>query len=198
MNDRIWPRLGAACGTLYVALVFAPSLVGGDTAGRIELVGILFFIPFLAYLWSVLREVEGDSGWLSATVFGSGLVDLTIKLGSAAPSVAADQLQEGTTLDTALHDMNSASFILSMLPLSVLTAAFAIVTLRTRVMPRWLGWMGAITSGALLVNGMALEAEFGPAFLLFLLWTTATSVVLIRRAGAGSRQAVDAQPVHAH
>ena len=148
MNDRIWPRLGAACGTLYVALVFAPSLVGGDTAGRIELVGILFFIPFLAYLWSVLREVEGDSGWLSATVFGSGLVDLTIKLGSAAPSVAADQLQEGTTLDTALHDMNSASFILSMLPLSVLTAAFAVVTLKTQVLPRWLGWTAAITAGA--------------------------------------------------
>jgi hypothetical protein len=198
MSKRIWPQLGAVSGILYVALLFGPSLVGGEVAGRIELVGILFLIPFLAYLWSVLRQAEGEGGWLSATIFGAGLVDLTIKLGSAAASVAAEQLEEGTPLDTALHDMNSASFILSMLPLSVLTAAFAIVTLRTRVLPRWLGWMGAITSGALLVNGMALEAEFGPAFLLFLLWTTATSVVLIRRAGAGSRQAVDAQPVHAH
>lgn len=193
MSKRIWPQLGAVSGILYVALLFGPSRVGGDVAVRVELVGILFLIPFLAYLWSVLREAEGEAGWLSATVFGAGLVDLTIKLGSAAPSIAAEQLEEGTPLDVALDDMNAASFILSMLPLSVLTAAFAIVTLRTRVLPRWLGWMGAITSVTLLVNGMALEAEFGPAFLLFLLWTAVTSVVLIRRAGARSRRAVEAQ-----
>jgi hypothetical protein len=36
---------------------------------------------------------------------------------------------------------------------------------------------------ALLVNGMFLDAEFGPAFLLFLLWTAIASVVLILRAG---------------
>lgn len=197
MSKRIWPQLGAASGILYVALLFAPSLVGDDVAMRIELVGILFLIPFLAYLWSVLRQAEGEAGWLSATVLGAGLAALTIKLGSAAPSIAAEQLEEGTPLDVALDDMNAASFILSMLPLSVLTAAFAIVTLETGVLPRWLGWMGAITSGALLVNSMALEAEFGPAFLLFLLWTAVTSVVLIRRAGARSRQAVEAQAARA-
>jgi hypothetical protein len=198
MSKRIWPQLGAASGILYVALLFGPSLVGGDIAGYIELIGILFLVPFLAYLWSILREAEGEGGWLSATIFGAGLVDLTIKLGSAAPSVAAEQLQERTPLDAALHDMNSASFIISMLPLSVLTAAFAIVTLKTRVLPRWLGWLGAITAPALLVNGMALDAEYGPAFLLFLLWTVATSVVLIRRAGARSRQAAHPQPAPAH
>jgi hypothetical protein len=94
--------------------------------------------------------------------------------------------------------MNSASFIISMLPLSVLTAAFAIVTLKTRVLPRWLGWFGGITGAALLVNGMALEAEFGPAFLLFLVWIVTTSVVLIRGAGARARQAAHPQPASAH
>src|ERR687897_1505299 len=194
MSKRIWPQLGAVSGILYFALLFGPSLVGGEVAGRIELVGILFLIPFLAYLWSILRQAEGEGGWLSATIFGAGLVDLTIKLGSAAASVAAEQLEEGTPLDTALHDMNSASFILSMLPLSVLTAAFAIVTLRTRVLPRWLGWTAAITAGALLANGMALEAEFGPAFLLFLLWTVATSVVLLRRMRSGVNRMREPQP----
>lgn len=194
MNARIWPQLGAASGIVYVALVFAASLIGGEIAGRIELLGILFFIPFLAYLSSLLHKAEGDSGWLAATVFGSGLVDLTIKLGSAAPNVAADQLQEGTPLDNALHDVNSASFILSMLPLSVLTAAFAIVTLKTHVLPRWLGWMAALTAPALLANGMALEAEFGPAFLLFLLWAIATSVVLVRRTKSDVPRVHEAKP----
>jgi hypothetical protein len=187
MSTRIWPQLGAASGIFYVALLFGPSLFGGEVAGRIELVGILFLVPFLAYLWSVLRQAEGEGGWLSATVFGAGLVDLAIKLGSAAPSVAAEQVKEGSPLDMVLHDINDASFILSMLPLSVLAAAFAIVTLKTGVLPRWLGWMGAITALALLANGMALEAEFGPGFLVFLLWTVATSAVLVRRARAGVR-----------
>jgi hypothetical protein len=194
MNECLWPRLGAACGILYVALVFGPSLVGGDSAARLELVGILLFIPFLAYLWSLLRQVEGESGWLAGTVFGAGLVDLTIKLGSAAPSIAADELREGTPLDSALHDMNSASFMLSMLPLSVLTAAFAALTIKTQVLPRWLGWTAAITAAALLANGMALEAEFGPAFLLFLLWTVATSIVLLRQTRSGVNRMREPQP----
>jgi hypothetical protein len=194
MSKRIWPRLGAACGILYVGLLFGPSLIGGDVAGRIELVGILFLVPFLAYLWSILRQAEGEGGWLSATVFGAGLVDLAIKLGSAAPSVAAEQVRAGSPLDNALHDISDASFIVSMLPLSVLTAAFAIVTLKTQVLPRWLGWMGALTAAALLVNGMSLNAEIGPGFLLFLLWTTATSVVLVRRTEGGLRDATEVRP----
>jgi hypothetical protein len=198
MQTTIWPKLGAVCGVLYVALLFGPSLVGGDVALRIELAGILFLIPFLAYLWSVLRRAEGEGGWLATTMLGAGLVDLSIKLGSAAPGLAAKEMAEETPLHTALHDMNSASFILSLLPLSVLTAAFAIVTLKTGVLPRWLGWMGAITAGALLVNGMALGAEFGPGFLLFLIWTVTTSVVLVRQAGVTAPSVVAAQPAPAH
>ncbi|MGH3061598.1 MAG: hypothetical protein ACRDNA_09340 [Gaiellaceae bacterium] len=45
---------------------------------------------------------------------------------------------------------------------------------------------------------MALEAEFGPGFLVFLVWTIATSAVLVRRTGAGSRPVVDTRPVPAH
>jgi hypothetical protein len=198
MQITIWPKLGAACGVLYVALLFGPSIVGGDVALRLELAGILFLIPFLAYLWSVLRRAEGEGGWLATTMLGAGLVDLSIKLGSAAPAFAAKDMTEDTPLHTALHDMNSASFIVSLLPLSVLTAAFAIVTLKTGVLPRWLGWLGAITAGALLANGMALGAEFGPGFLLFLIWTATTSVVLVRQAGATAPSLVAAQPAPAH
>jgi hypothetical protein len=86
-------------------------------------------------------------------------------------------------LHEALDKMNSVAYIATMLPLSVLMAAAAILILRTRALPRWLGWMAALIAPALLVNGMFLDAEFGPAFLLFLLWTAIASVVLILRAG---------------
>ena len=201
MQGTIWPRLGAISGVLFVVLLFGPSSTGSDAriVVVLELIGMLFLIPFLGYLYSVLRRAEGEGGWLSATAFGAGLVDLTIKLGSIAPSFAA---QEGIApqLHDALHKMNSVAFIVAMLPIGVLMAAVAIVVLKTRVLPLWLGLLAAITAPACWVNGMFLDAEFGPAFLLFLLWVVLASIVLTLRAGkvsvkATSPEAARPQPV---
>jgi hypothetical protein len=82
--------------------------------------------------------------------------------------------------------MNEASFIAQMLPDGVMLAAIAIVTLKTRALPRWLGWLAAVAAPLLVVNGMFLDADFGPAFLLFLLWTLLASVVLTVRAGSAA------------
>jgi hypothetical protein len=183
MYDRILPRLGAASGALFVLLLFGPSSSGSDSTIVLvlELLGLLLFIPFLGYLWSVLREAEGPGGWLATTAFGAGLVDVTLKLGSLPPGKVADDFGETTPIHKALEDMNSVAFIATMLPLGVLMAAVAVVALKTGVLPRWLGLLAAVTAPLLLVNGMFLDAEFGPAFLLFLLWTLLASVVLTVR-----------------
>jgi hypothetical protein len=185
VSERLWQRLGAACGILYVVLLFVPSSIGSDAQIVIvvELIAMLLFIPFLAYLFSILRRAEGEGSWLSATVFGAGLIGITLKLGSLAPGFVAQQAGLNPQLHEALDKMNSVAYIATMLPLSVLMAAAAIVILRTRALPLWLGWMAALIAPTLLVNGMFLDAEFGPAFLLFLLWTAIASVVLILRAG---------------
>ena len=193
MYERIMPRLGAASGALFVVLLFGPSSSGSDAAiiTVLELIGLLVFIPFLGYLCSVLRAAEGPGGWLATTAFGAGLVDVTIKLGSLAPGKAADNYGDATAIHKALEDMNSVSFIATMLPLSVLMAAVAIVTLKTGALSRWLGWLAAVAAPLLLVNGMFLDAEFGPAFLLFLLWTLLASVVLtVRPSGVRARAAL--------
>ena len=87
MQEKILPRLGAISGVLFVVLLMGPSSVGSDAriVVVLELAAMLFFIPFLGYLYGILRGAEGEGGWLSATAFGAGLVDLTIKLGSIAP-----------------------------------------------------------------------------------------------------------------
>jgi hypothetical protein len=196
MYERILPRLGASTGALFVVLLFGPSSSGSDATIVLvmELVGLLLFIPFLGYLWSVLREAEGPRGWLAITALGAGLVDVTIKLGSLAPAKAAEGATETTALHQALHDMNNVAYIVTMLPLSVLMAAVALITLGSGGLPRPLGWLAAITAPLLLVNGMFLDAAFGPAFLLFLLWTLIASIVLtvrpsvspaLRHAGSG-------------
>jgi hypothetical protein len=190
MQERMWPRLGAISGVLYVVLLMGPSSSGSDAkiVVVLGLIAMLLFIPFLGYLYSVLRQAEGESGWLSTTAFGAALVDLTIKLGSIAPSFAA---QEGLApqLHDTLHKMNSVAFMVTMLPIGVMLAAVAVVILKTRVLPLWLGALAAIISPACLVNGMFLDAEFGPAFLLFLLWVTIASVVMTLRAGRADARA---------
>jgi hypothetical protein len=190
MYERILPRLGAATGALFVVLLFGPSSSGSDATIVLvlELIGLLLFIPFLGYLCSVLREAEGPRGWLATTALGAGLVDVTIKLGSLAPGKAADGFAETTATHQALEEMNNVAFIATMLPLSVLMAAVAVITLHSGGLPRALGWLAAVTAPLLLVNGMFLDAEFGPAFLLFLLWTLLASVVLtVRPTAVGSR-----------
>ena len=180
---------------LFVVLLFGPSSTGSEAqiVVVLELIAMLFFIPFLGYLYSILRRAEGEGGWLAATAFGAGLVDLTIKLGSIAPSFAA---REGLApqLHDVLHKMNSVAFIVTMLPIGVMMAAVAIVILKTRVLPLWLGTLAAITAPACWVNGMFLDAEFGPAFLLFLLWVICASIVLTLRAGRAGAKATVLEP----
>jgi hypothetical protein len=184
MTTRIGSRLGAASGIAYVVALMGAGSTGSDSTAAlaVELVPMLLFFPFLAYLWSVLREAEGPGGWLSATALSTGVAAITIKIASAGPAVAARQDGLSPTLHNALQEVNDVSFIVTMLPLGVCMAAVAAVVLRTDVVPAWLGWMAGIAAPALIANGLALSSHEGPAFLLFLLWTLLTGIVLLRRA----------------
>jgi hypothetical protein len=195
MSDRLWQRLGAASGIVYVVLLIGGGSFEGNTIGIAFLVVILaflFFLFFLGNLWSVLRRAEGGSGWLSATAFGAGLMSVTIKVASAAPVLAA-RYRAGDGLDPqlarTLEDINDASFYLSFFPLAVLLGAFAIVAIRSGALPKWLGWIAAALGLAFIAGGMSGSADLhsewaGLPMILFTLWVIAVSVVLIWRAGA--------------
>ena len=185
MDKKIWPRLGAVCGILYVVLIMVGNSLyesGNETMGLpVELIGMLLFIPFLGYLYSLLRRAEGEDGWLSATAFGAGLVEFTVKLVSVIPAFVASQGGLSPQLDRTLESMGNFAYIITMLPIGMMMAAVAMVALKTHVLPLWLGLLAAITAPACLVNGMFFDADFGPAFLLFLLWVVLASVVLMLR-----------------
>ena len=195
MSDRLWQRLGAACGIVYVVLLIGGGSIGGSDIRIVffvEILGFLFFLFFLGNLWSALRRAEGGSGWLSATAFGAGLMSVTIKVASAAPVLAA-RYRAGDGLDPqlarTLEDINDASFYLSFFPLAVLLGAFAIVAIRSGALPKWLGWIAAALGLAFIAGGMSGSADLhsewaGLPMILFTFWVIAVSVVLIRRAGA--------------
>jgi len=178
MGNSILRRLGAGSGAGFVVLIFAGGSGDSTVVITMELLGLVLLVPFLSYLWSVLRDAEGPGGWLATCALSAGLVDVTIKLASVAPGKVAQGFGDNSSLHQALQDMNNVAFIVTMLPLGIMMAAVAAVTLKYGGLPRPLGWFAAVTAPLLLVNGTFLDADFGPAFLLFMLWTFLTSVVL--------------------
>lgn len=109
-----------------------------------------------------------------------GVAGITIKLASVAPEIA-NHLARGA-VHNALQDVANTATVVSMYPLALLLAAVAVIVLRTRALPRWLGYGSAVTATALAVNAGFLYATVVPAFLLFALWTLAASVVLFVKA----------------
>src|SRR6266576_5841084 len=179
-------RLGAACGIVFPIAMFLAVGNGNQFAPWRAVAAtwaLVLALPFLAYFWSLLRAAEGEGGWLSTTALVAGVSGILLKLASHAPELAIhrDGIQKGSQLYKALDNSAGAATLRSLYPLAVCCAAVAVIALRQRVLPRWLGMFTAVTAVALAVNAGFVYASFVPAFLLFLLWTLVTSIVLLRR-----------------
>jgi len=181
VNHQLNARVGASCGVLFAVLLFA-----GSSVQWLAVAGLVLFIPFLAYLYSILRAAEGQGGWLAPTAFAAGLCGITLKLVSDVPERALRHLEAGSPLEKTVKDIADGAFIIALTPLAVFTAAVAVIALQTGALPRWLGVSAAVTSVTLGINGAFFDANFGPAFLLLLAWTFTTSIVLARATPAPS------------
>jgi hypothetical protein len=187
MESRpVLPRLGAACGIVFPIAMF---LAVGDGSQFVPWRAVaatwalVLALPFLAYLCGLLRAAEGRGGWISTTALVAGVSGIVLKLSSHAPELAIhrERIPKGSPLYRALDDMAGAATLTCLYALAVCCAAVAVVALRERVLPRWLGVFAAATALALAVNAGFVYAGFVPALLLFLLWTLVTGIVLLRR-----------------
>ena len=186
MTTPMQQRLGAACGIVFPIAMF---LAVGDgshfTPWRAVAAtsALVLALPFLTYLCSLLRVAEGEGGWLATLALVAGVSGILLKLASHAPELAIhrDGIDKGTQLYKALDNTAGAATLMSLYPLAICCAAVAVIALRERVLPRWLGIFAAVTAVALAVNAGFIFASFVPAFLLFLLWTLITSIALLRR-----------------
>jgi len=181
MTSQMMPRTGAGCGALFAVALIATSNGSADASYIAGGAALALFLPFLAYLCALLRQAEGEHGWLATAALAAGVAGMTIKLASGAPEIAANHLASGA-VHNALQDIANTATVISMYPLALLAAAVAIIALRTRILPRWLGYGSAVTAAALAVNAAFLYATIVPAFLLFTLWTLAASVTLFIKA----------------
>jgi hypothetical protein len=191
MNRPLLPRLAAACGIVFPIAMFLAVGNGNNFAPWRAVAStwaLVLFLPFLAYLCSLLRTAAPDDGWLSTLALIAGTSGILLKLVSHAPELAIhqDHLAKGTQLYKALDHTAGAATVLCLYPLAIYAAVVAVIVLRERVLPRWIGVFAALTAAALVLNGGFVFASFVPALLLFLLWTLLTGAVLLRRTWAAS------------
>jgi hypothetical protein len=181
VSNRLYATLGPACGVVCSAGLF---VLPQHELKPAHLAAFALLLPFVAYLYSLLRKAEGDTGWLSQTAFAAATAGITLKLASIAPEIAITRahLADGTPLHDGLQGIADAATVLSLYPLGIMAAAVCAVGLRTHVLPRWLSAVAGITAVALIINGSFLDVNNVPALLLFLLWILLTGSSLLRRA----------------
>lgn len=86
--------------------------------------------------------VEGGTARLSTLAFGAGMVGYGLEVVGQAPQVTLTlPAQSGRSPESAavLTDLGYAMIAIANLPLAVMFAAVAVVSLRTGAFPAWLG-----------------------------------------------------------
>jgi hypothetical protein len=152
----------------------------------LEFLGFGAFVFFLAYLYGVLRDAEGEGAWLATAALGGGLLTAAVKLASYGSMWALITRRDVLSAEAArtLTDLGVGAFFASWFTHGIFLLAASAVALRTGVLPRILGWSGLVLGVGCIAAIVAPTA--GPAvapYLLSSLWLLAVSVVLLRRAG---------------
>lgn len=151
------------------------------------LVGLAFLcaIPFVVRLHTALRSAEGGNGLFSTIALDAGLVMIAVGFAAQLPVATAFYYADKgiePQLVGVLLALNGLAFVTAWAIYSLLLGASAIVILRTRALPRWLGWSAAAIA-VLLLGSVPFAMSSPPTFLLFFAWVVAVSVVLIRPSG---------------
>jgi len=218
-----WERWAAASG--YVVVLFGVAGAAFERGGpplnapvdqtiaffstyRSELLSqsLMFVLSAGAYLWffGVLRtfllQAEGGPGMLSTIAFGAGIVSAVIQMVfqgfQVALAVASNHPVE-PTLAALFSNAILALSVIAYVPLAVMLAAVAVVSLRDHAFPAWLGWLSAFAAMAHVLMSIGLVLEGGPLvpggtltyglYAVSLLWLVATTTVMVVRSGRPHR-----------
>jgi hypothetical protein len=202
LTQERWHVLAPLTGVGFVALAVIAFIVSGETpdtddspvkilafyirndaeqqwAAALLAWAAVFFLFFIGVIRTVLRATEGAVGRLSTVAFGGGVVAAIGMLSFAGFTFAlGDTADDGLTPQAAqaLNALNSDFFFPVAAGIGTLMIATGLSSIRSRVLPPWLGW-------AALVIGIAAITPVGFfAFLVFLVWTLVVSILLWRAA----------------
>ncbi|MFC4119815.1 hypothetical protein [Nonomuraea zeae] len=215
MNEPAWQRWGMGSGLVAVAagaaaVLFergavspeqpAPDIAAFFAANGSALVAqsLLFVAGAVALLWFLgclrvfLAESEGGPARLSTLAFGAGVAQVVLNLIAQAWQIGLATAPPAQVTGRDLALMN-AMFALANVPVAVMFAAVALVSLRHRAFPRWLGWLAAPAAAAYAVLSAGIAVTSGPLapggwlqFLLYpalVIWLVPATIVMIARSG---------------
>jgi hypothetical protein len=231
MKQINWERWGAATGYLVLALGIAAAAFerGAPPANAPVEQSLAFFVAYRSelraqsllfvlsagtYLWwfgclrSFLLRAEGATGRVATVAFGAGIIWAGSQMVLQSVQIALAMAADGR-LDPALAglmgDLTYALSVIAYVPMGIMLAAVAVVSLRTGAFPAWLGWLSALVAAANLVMSLGLVVDTGPlvpggalTYLLYALmpvWLVAASTVMVVRLGkpASTRAIRDTQ-----
>lgn len=178
--ERLAPLTGVLAVVLWVAAILTIVAVGdvpGDKdpssdfvtffekeTGAIFVGSALFGLGLGAFLWflgslrATLRQAEAGSGRLSAVVFGAGVVLVGLGMLAMAPFAAGAAAFDWLGRDSlspeaaeALWVLQSGIFFFVVIATIPLFLAAGLVSLRTRALPLWYGWITVLLAVAAIV-----------------------------------------------
>jgi hypothetical protein len=234
MNKINWERWGAATGYLVIALGIAAAAFerGAPPANapaeqslayftlyrnELRAQSLLFVLSAGAYVWwfgslrSYLLRAEGETGRLATVAFGAGVIwaGLQMVLQGAQAALAMEANGDMTpALAGLLGDLTYALSIIAYVPMAIVLAAVAVISLRAGAFPAWLGWLSALVAAANVVMSLGLVADGGPLvaggaltyvlYALMPIWLVATTTVMVVRLGkpAGAQVLPNAPAEH--
>jgi len=151
-------------------------------------IGLLGFLGFLVGLRTASIRETGSDAPLPALAFASGVVFaalfyIAVAVGTSLSFAASASDVFELDPDTARVVLAIGNFWLvgfAAMAASPLVGATSLISKRTGLLPRWLTWAGFVVAVLLLPAPIL----FGFPMLLFLLWTLATSIALLRSSRA--------------
>ena len=198
-------RVGAFSGAAYFIVENAAIAIGADAAtpdaptgqesldalarmaanpaaqaaNSIEFLAFTFWMAFIGYVCWRLRA----AGWVAAVALVGGVVEIAVKLGSAAPLISGYSLRDQISPEQAaiLTQMNKVDFMVGLLPAGLFVLCAAIAALRTKDLGRVLAWSGILIGAGNIVTAAIIgvnlpESGFAPSFLLILVWELVVSL----------------------
>jgi hypothetical protein len=219
MNKTNWERWGAATGYLVLALGIAAAAFerGAPPANapveeslafftayqsELRMQSLLFVLSAGAYLWwfgslrSFLLRAESETGQLATVAFGAGLIWAGLQMMLQSVQVALAMGANGDVAPALAGMLGDLTYVLSVIayvPMAVMLAAVAVVSLRTGVFPAWLGWLSTLVAAANLVMSLGIVVDSGllvpggaltyVLYALMPLWLVAVTTVMVVRLG---------------
>ena len=148
----------------------------------------LALLWFLGSFRVVLRHAEGEPVRLATIAHAGGVVMAALLFvknsidgGLALALTFGEAGENDFTIDPEVFKAFDAFFVGLLihegLAAAVLIGAASLLSLRTRLFPRWLGWTGAVVA----VLQLASWIVYGAPLILALAWILAVSVLMLRR-----------------